>query len=128
MRLLLDTNVALWAITADDRLGSRAAELIGDRSNGVWVSAATLWEIAIKHALRRGEMPVSAADARGYFRDAGYATIGIEPAHVLRVEHLPQVHADPFDRILVAQALEEGMHLLTRDRVLPEYSDLVIPV
>ena len=128
MRLLLDTNVALWAITADDRLGSRAAELIGDRSNGVWVSGATLWEIAIKHALRRGEMPVSAADARGYFRDAGYATIGIEAAHALRIEHLPEVHADPFDRILVAQALEEGMHLLTRDRVLPEYSDLVIPV
>ncbi len=128
MRLLLDTNVALWAITADDRLGSRAAELIGDRSNGVWVSAATLWEIAIKHAVRRGEMPVSAADARGYFRDAGYGTIGIEAGHVLRVETLPPIHADPFDRVLVAQALEEGMHLLTRDAVLPEYSDLVIPV
>ena len=128
MRLLLDTNVALWAITKDDRLGRRATELIVDRSNSVWVSVATLWEIAIKHALRRGEMPVSAAAARGYFHDAGYGVVAIEPGHVLRVERLPQIHADPFDRVLVAQTIEEGMHLLTRDRVLPDYSDLVIPV
>ena len=89
MRLLLDTNVALWAITKDDRLGRRATELIVDRSNSVWVSVATLWEIAIKHALRRGEMPVSAAAARGYFHDAGYGVVAIEPGHVLRVERLP---------------------------------------
>ena len=128
MRLLLDTNVALWAIIADDRLGGRATLLIADRSNTVWVSVATLWEIAIKHAVRRGEMPVSAETARRHFDQAGYRILDIRPEHALRVEQLPPIHRDPFDRVLVAQALEEGFHLLTRDRVLPDYSDLVVPV
>ena len=128
MRLLLDTNVALWAIVDDERLGHRAAHLIADRSNAVWVSVASLWEIAIKHALRPGEMPVDAQSARRYFDRAGYRTIGIRAEHVVRIERLPPIHRDPFDRVLVAQALEEGFHLLTRDSVLPDYTDLVVPV
>ena len=128
MRLLLDTNVALWAITDDARLGERASTLIASPDNVVWVSAANLWEIAIKHSLRREEMPVSAADARRYFHESGYRMLSIGPEHVVRVGALPPVHSDPFDRLLVAQAIEEGCHLLTRDRVLPRYSELIVPV
>ena len=128
MRILLDTNVALWAITDDPQLGERAATLISDPSNAVYVSVANLWEIAIKHALRREEMPVNGADARRYFDLSGYRMLNVEPAHVLRVEKLARIHNDPFDRLLVAQAIEKGCHLLTRDGVLPRYSGLVLAV
>ena len=128
MRLLLDTNIALWAVTDDSRLGGRAAALICEPANAVWVSVASLWEIAIKHALRRDEMPVNASDARRYFVHSGYRLLMIEPEHVIRVESLPQIHRDPFDRLMVSQALEEDCRLLTRDGVLPRYSELVLAV
>ncbi|MFW6213824.1 MAG: type II toxin-antitoxin system VapC family toxin [Spirochaetota bacterium] len=128
MRLLLDTNIALWAITDDARLRRCATDLIADPDNLVMVSAVNLWEIAIKHALRREQMPVSAADARRFFEESGYRLLSISPNHVIRVESLPPVHNDPFHRILVAQAIEEGCHLLTRDATLPRYSDIVVPV
>ena len=128
MRILLDTNVALWAISDDRRLSRRARRIIEDIDNTVCVSVANLWEIAIKHALRREAMPVSAAAVREYFSRSGYSMIEITAAHAVRVERLPLIHADPFDRILVAQAIEEGCRLLTHDAVVPKYSDLVIQV
>jgi len=128
MRLLLDTNIALWAITDDPKLGARAAELISDPTNSVWVSVANLWEIAVKHAVRPAEMPLSGSDARRYFDQSGYRMLTIDSSHVLRIEQLPRIHNDPFDRLLVAQAIEAGCHLLTRDGVLPRYSELVLAV
>ncbi len=128
MKILLDTNVALWAIIDDPRLGPRATALISDPGNAVCVSAVNLWEIAIKHALRREKMPVSGTEARRYFDQSGYLILSLGPDHVLGVERLPRIHSDPFDRLLVAQAIEEGCRLLTRDSVLPRYSDLVLAV
>ena len=121
MRLLLDTHIALWAIVDDPRLAGAARELIEAPSNDVAVSAASLWEIAIKHALRRGDMPVSAADALGWFRDAGYALLDITPEHAAAVETLPPIHADPFDRLLIAQALSEAMALVSNEAVFDGY-------
>ena len=115
MRLLLDTHIALWAIVDDPRLAGAARELIEAPSNDVAVSAASLWEIAIKHALRRGDMPVSAADALGWFRAAGYVLLDITAEHAAAVETLPPIHADPFDRLLVAQARHEPLRLITHD-------------
>jgi PIN domain nuclease of toxin-antitoxin system len=131
VRLLLDTHISLWAVAADGRLPTKARQLIADRVNEVYVSAASLWEIAIKHALARGgpnDMPISAEAALGYFRDAGYALLDISPAHVVAVESLPPLHADPFDRILVAQALTVPLRLLTHDHRVARYSDTVIAV
>ena len=131
MRLLLDTHVALWAVVDDPRLPAKAVELIADPANEVFVSAASLWEIAIKHALARGgpnDMPISAQEALGYFHGAGYTLLDIAPAHVVAVEGLPMLHADPFDRILVAQALTVPLRLLTRDARMARYSDTVIMV
>jgi PIN domain nuclease of toxin-antitoxin system len=131
VRLLLDTHIALWAIADDPRLPTQAAELIADPDNEVLVSAASLWEIAIKHALARGgpnDMPISAQQALGYFRDAGYALLDIAPAHVVAVEQLPILHADPFDRILVGQALTVPLRLITHDTRLARYSDTVLMV
>lgn len=128
MRLLLDTHVALWAITDDPRLSSVARGLIADPANTVVVSAASIWEIAIKRALARGDMPVSASEAVEWFASSGYSLLDISPQHAAGVETLPAIHNDPFDRLLVAQALVEPLRLLTRDRLVAEYSDTIIMV
>jgi PIN domain nuclease of toxin-antitoxin system len=127
MRLLLDTHIALWAVTANARLSAQARALIID-ADEVRVSVASLWEIAIMHALARGDMPVSASLAHQAFSDAGYLVLDIRPAHALALETLPPWHKDPFDRLLVAQAITEPLRLLTADAVLREYSELVVVV
>ncbi|MDE3011074.1 MAG: type II toxin-antitoxin system VapC family toxin [Pseudomonadota bacterium] len=128
MNLLLDTHVALWAITDSPRLSAQARELILAPRAAVWVSTASLWEIAIKHALARGDMPVSSQQARQYFTDAGYRFLAIEPEHAIAVEQLPHHHQDPFDRLLVAQAQVEPMRLLTHDATLARYGDTIVRV
>ena len=128
MHLLLDTHVALWALLDDARLPERGRELIADADNTITVSAASVWEIAIQHGLARGDMPVSGAQALQWFRRAGYALLDIKPEHAAAVETLPPLHADPFDRLLVAQALAEPLRLITNDRAVAAYSDSVILV
>ncbi len=128
MNLLLDTHVALWAITDHPRLSSHARQLILAPKATVWVSAVSVWEIAIKHGLGRGDMPVSGEDALQYFQQAGYRFLAVEPEHAAAVERLPAHHQDPFDRLLVAQALMEPMRLMTHDGVVARYSDTIIAV
>ncbi len=128
MNLLLDTHVALWAITDSPRLPKAARELIASPTSTVWISAATIWEISIKHSLGRGDMPVSSQDALRYFRESGYRFLAVEPEHAVAVADLPAHHADPFDRILVAQALSEPMRLITHDAAVARYSDIIIEI
>lgn len=128
MNLLLDTHVALWAITDSPKLPKKVREMIESPKSSVWISAATVWEIAIKHALGRGDMPVSSQDAMRYFRESGYRFLPIEPEHAAAVEDLPAHHSDPFDRILVAQARVEPMRLITHDPVVARYSDTIIEI
>jgi PIN domain nuclease of toxin-antitoxin system len=128
VNLLLDTHVALWAIVDSPRLSAAARELILAPRAVAWISAATVWEIAIKHSLARGDMPVSGAEAVEYFRAAGYRFLPIEPEHAAAVETLPPHHQDPFDRLLVAQAQVEPMHLLSHDATLARYGELVVAV
>ena len=125
MRILLDTHIALWAIGDDARLTGKARGWISDPANDIAVSAASIWEIAIKHAISKKRMPVSARQAAGWFREAGYTLLAISAAHAAAVEALPGIHADPFDRILVAQARVEPMHLLTHDKTLAGYGERV---
>lgn len=127
MRLLLDTHVALWAVTASERLSARAAALILE-ADEVFVSAASLWEVAIKHGLGRGDMPVSATQALQAFANSDYRVLAVQASHAVRVGSLPPLHADPFDRLLVAQALDEPLTLLTSDRAVAAYSDTVVLV
>lgn len=128
MNLLLDTHVALWAITDSPKLSPKARDLIASPKTTVWVSAANVWEIAIKHALGRGDMPVSSKDAARYFQESGYRFLPIEAEHAVAVEELPAHHHDPFDRILVAQALVEPMRLMTHDPLVALYSDTIIKI
>lgn len=128
MNLLLDTHVALWAIADSPKLPKRARELLELPEAVVWISVASVWEIAIKHALGRGDMPVSSQDAVSYFRESGYRFLAIEPEHAVAVETLPTHHQDPFDRILIAQAVVEPMRLVTHDSIVASYSDAIIEV
>ena len=128
MNLLLDTHVALWAITDSKALSAKAREMIESPRSTVWISAASVWEIAIKHGLGRGDMPVSSQDAVRYFRESGYQFLAVEAEHAMAVQELPAHHQDPFDRILVAQARVEPMRLLTHDPVVARYSDSIIEI
>ncbi len=127
MRILLDTHIALWAVTGSPRLAAEAVDAIL-AAEEVFVSTATLWEIAIKHAIGKGDMPVSAAQALQAFKSAGYGLLDIKPEHAVRVEQLPPIHKDPFDRLLVAQALVEPMRLITRDASVARYAEAIMLV
>ena len=128
MRLLLDTHIALWALVDSPRLPANARLLILAPDNEVVVSAASVWEIAIKHGLAKKNMPVSGAEAKSWFTRAGYTLLPVTADHAALVEELPPHHADPFDRILVAQALDEPLRLVTHDPKVARYSDTVILV
>jgi PIN domain nuclease of toxin-antitoxin system len=128
MRLLLDTHIALWAITDSPRLAAQARSLILNPGNSVHISTASVWEITLKHMLGRGGMPVSGTQAAAHFQAAGYIELPIANAHVSMLETLPPHHANPFDRLLVAQALTEPLRLLTHDAIVSQYSDSIILV
>ncbi|WP_226819055.1 type II toxin-antitoxin system VapC family toxin [Acidithiobacillus montserratensis] len=87
-----------------------------------------VWGIAIKHSLGRGDMPVSSQDAVRYFRESGYRFLTIETEHALALKNLPAHHQDPFDRMLVAQAMVEPMRLLTHDATMALYSDTILKI
>lgn len=128
MRLLLDTHVALWALVDSPRLSAHARELILEPANEVWVSAASVWEIAIKHGLGRGDMPVSGDEALVWFRRAGYRVLSIAPEHAAAVATLEPIHSDPFDRLLVAQARIEPFRLLSADPQVVRYGEGILRV
>jgi PIN domain nuclease of toxin-antitoxin system len=129
VRLLLDTHVAIWVIQEDRRLPGRVNSLIADARNEVWVSAVSIWEIAVKFALDRrglGRMPVSGPRALQIFKDTNFELLDLTPEHALAVADLPQIHADPFDRLLVAQSIAEPMRLITHDETVARYNDTII--
>lgn len=124
MRLLLDTHIMLWALIAPERLEAEERAIIGDPANEVHVSAASLWEIAIKFPLQRGRagaLPFGAEAAARHCAAAGFLPLPITAPHAAAVERLPPLHADPFDRMLVAQARVEPMHLISHDRLVRAY-------
>jgi PIN domain nuclease of toxin-antitoxin system len=125
VRLLLDTHIALWAVTAHPNLPARAAELML-AADAVFVSAASIWEISIKHALNPVQMSMSGSDALKEFSAAGFSILAITGAHAAAIDHLAAHHRDPFDRILIAQALTEPLRLLSHDSALQVYSDIVL--
>lgn len=122
MRLLLDTHIALWSMTDSARLSAIERRLLLAPENKVFVSIISLWEIAIKRSLkRRGAPDASAQDILGSLDRHGFELLALRPEHVLAVEILPLLHGDPFDRLLVAQALTESLHLISHDQKVLAY-------
>ena len=131
VRLLLDTHVAIWAVSAVERLPPSAVDMIEDTTNVVAVSLASLWEIAIKNNLGRAPrepIGLSLAEAIAEFETASFTILPIERQHLAGVERLPHVHGDPFDRLLVATAYADTYRLMTNDRTLTAYGDHVFLV
>lgn len=121
MKLLLDTHLLLWAAGEPKRLPAVARKLILDPNNEPVFSVASLWEIVIKRGLGRADFRVDPYLLRRGLLDNGYCELAITGEHTLAVDRLPLIHRDPFDRLLVAQALVEGVTLLTADPLLAQY-------
>jgi PIN domain nuclease of toxin-antitoxin system len=121
MKLLIDTHLLLWAAGAPDRLPSDARELLGDPDTDPWFSAASLWEVAIKQGLGRADFTVDARLLRRGLLQNGYRELAISGEHAVAVAALPWLHRDPFDRMLVAQSIVEGITLLTSDPLVAQY-------
>jgi PIN domain nuclease of toxin-antitoxin system len=119
VRLLLDTHALLWALSAPTRLPSGTASAIRDPSNAVYVSAASAWEIAIKAGL--GKVNADLDEIARSVAEVGFEELNVAFAHARRVRALPLRHRDPFDRMLIAQALEEGLTVVTRDTAFAGY-------
>lgn len=121
MKLLLDTHLLLWAAGKSDRLSDDTRSILNDPDNELFFSAASLWEIAIKSNLGRIDFQVNVRILRRGLFDNGYRELPINSEHAVATDSLPQIHKDPFDRILVAQATVEGIVLLTSDSLVAQY-------
>jgi PIN domain nuclease of toxin-antitoxin system len=124
MRVLLDTHLLLWALGSPSKLPAAARKLINDAN--VYVSAASIWEISIKVAL--GKLLADPREVLAALEPAGFLDLPVTGVHAARVVDLPAIHRDPFDRLLIAQALTEPMRLLTNDAALANYGDIVTVV
>ena len=121
MKFLLDTHLLLWAAGSPRRLSAQARKLLGDADHQLFFSSASLWEIAIKRGLGRDDFQVEPGLLRRGLLDNGYQELPISGVHALAIEALPPIHKDPFDRMLVSQALTEGFTLLTSDPAVARY-------
>jgi PIN domain nuclease of toxin-antitoxin system len=124
MNLLLDTHVFLWAVDDNPNLSTAAREAIIDGQNIVYVSATTAWEISIKRAI--GKLKIPESDYLEELRFHRFMPLNITTEHALAVENLPSHHKDPFDRMLIAQAQEEKLTLVTRDQRIKKYDVRII--
>lgn len=123
MRILLDTRVFLWSVMGSGKLGKPVRDLI-EAADEVWVSAASIWEVAFKLALGRVDADVD--EVARSIEASGFRELPLDARHAAAVSRLPAYHADPYDRLLIAQAMTVPLRLLTVDPVLRRYSDLVI--
>lgn len=121
MKLLLDTQLLLCAALAPDRLSGDAFRLIEDPASRLNFSVASIWEVILKRRARSSDLEVDPKALRRGLVDNGYSELPITGAHLLAIDELPALHGDPFDRILVAQSIVEGLTLLTSDSKVAQY-------
>lgn len=119
MKLLLDTHVLLWWLDSPTGLSTQAKRAIGDRANIIYISAAVAWEIAIKRSLGKLHTP---KNLEAIIDENDFVTLPVSLVHALGVEDLPNHHQDPFDRLLISQALIEGLTIVTRDPNIQRYA------
>jgi PIN domain nuclease of toxin-antitoxin system len=123
MKLLLDTHLLLWAALEPHRLSAAARKLLEDPYNELIFSAASIWEVAIKSGLSRVGFEVDPRVFRRGLLDNGYEELAITSFHTVAVGGLPPIHRDPFDRLLIAQSMSEGIILLTSDPEVAKYGE-----
>ncbi|MCF7530559.1 type II toxin-antitoxin system VapC family toxin [Neisseria lisongii] len=128
MKYLLDTHILLWAATDSPKLSRAARAIIENWENELYFSAASIWEIAIKTGLGKPEFQVNSSLFRRTLLDNGYLELAIDGRHTAATETLPEIHKDPFDRLLVAQSQIEGMALISADQKVIAYGHTVVGV
>lgn len=122
MRLLLDTHCWLWFFLASRRLNEQATQLLSESDHEIFLSVASVWEMVIKHGTGKLSLPLPPGEyIPSRLKLLGHSDLPILRQHVLQLENLPPHHKDPFDRLLVAQAQVEDLHLVTADEQLKEY-------
>ncbi len=121
MKFLLDTHFVLWIPVDDRHINRQARTLLRSPENQFVFSASSLWEIAIKRSLQRGDFLFDPREIRRQMVENGYEELPVLGQHAVAVDILPPIHKDPFDRILIAQAMVEGITLLTADAVIGQY-------
>lgn len=122
MKLLLDTHILVWWVAGDRKLPKSLRDRIAAAENDVWVSAATFWELSIK--LRLGRIAIDLEELRKATNADGFSELSVQIAHTLRLPTLPDHHKDPFDRLLIAQSIVDGLRLVTRDEAILAYTGL----
>ena len=128
MRYLVDTHVLIWAVFRTEKLSSAARKVLSDPDGAFYFSPVSVWEIAIKRSKHPDDMPMSAKEAARLFREAGFHELRPDAAQCAAVEGLQPIHADPFDRLLIAQAKIAGMKLVTHDHLIADYGDVAVVV
>lgn len=126
MRTLVDSHILIWVLFEPEKLPNQARDVLSTREHEFFFSAASIWEIAIKTQLKRVNFRVRAAEVAIEARKSGFDELPITSAVAASVADLPVHHADPFDRLLIAQALQLPARLLTVDKQLVPYSELVM--
>ena len=121
MNLLIDTHLLLWCAFVPKRVSEKARDLLENTDHTLWFSAASIWEVAIKRALDRPDFRTEPSVLRAGLLANGYQELPIDGRHCLSLVSLPRLHGDPFDRLLLSQAMSEGMLLLTADTRLTAY-------
>lgn len=128
MNCLLDTHLLLWAAGEPEKLSKKALQWIENPDNTLYFSPASFWEIAIKNQLGRVDFSLDSRLLKRGLIDNGYVELAISCEHSLHINLLPNLHKDPFDRMLIAQATVEGMMLLTADAVVAQYQGSILKV
>lgn len=123
MKILLDTHVLVWALSSPERIKPKVQDLLVDTDNIVFVSIASLWELQIKKSLNKISLP---DDFISQLQENGFELLDINYKHIAKLDELPLIHRDPFDRILVAQTIHENLSLVTNDLEIMKYNIKII--
>jgi PIN domain nuclease of toxin-antitoxin system len=124
MKLLLDTHILIWWLDDDSKLTNEARQIIQNPDNDIFISHVSLWEIQIKSM--SGKLKADVETIIQQLPENGFQQLAMHPNHILALAKLPPHHQDPFDRILIAQALSEPLHLLTHDKVVAQYNESIM--
>lgn len=122
MRILLDSHLLVWLVGASDRLPSAARDLIETPDNDIFFSSASIWELSIKYGSGKIGLELPPRMLHRVLIESDFKELAVTASHALEVDSLQQIHKDPFDRILIAQAMSEGMLLLTSDEAIAQYN------
>lgn len=128
MNILLDTHIALWAISDSAKLSTELKDMLINENNSIFYSIASVWEVAIKHALYTNNMPMPEEDFVTLSEDSGFFRLDVLPEHIYQIKTLVRPseatkHNDPFDRLMIAQAKAEDMCFVTHDHLLKDYNE-----